>query len=143
VTYDLDVFQVPDEVTFPAPQHLHAELEVIVVRALALLLAQLATAPIVSETVDTGGDRLVDLATFECRDISRSTVLQRVCYDRAQRDLIVAAGGAYDRYCGVTADTVERLLGAPSMGRFFNQNIKREAISDRYECPARERVQRS
>jgi len=112
-----------------------------VVRALAILLAQLVTAPIVSETVDTGERGLVDLGTFECRDITRSTVLQRVCYDRAQQDLIVSVGGAYDRYCGVTADMVERLVGAPSMGRFFNQNIKREAISGRYECPAQERVQ--
>jgi len=105
-----------------------------VVRALAILLAQLATAPIVSETVETGERRLVDLGTFECRDITRSTMLQRVCYDPAQQDLIVAVGGTYDRYCGVTADMVERLLGAPSMGRFFNQNLKREALSGRYDC---------
>lgn len=137
MTYHLDVFQVPGEVIFPASQQVHAELEVIVVRALALLLAQLISAPIVSETVDTGEHRLVDLETFECRDITRSTVLQRVCYDRAQQDLIVAIGGTYDRYCGVTTDTVDGLLGAPSMGRFFNQNIKREAIPGRYECPGR------
>ena len=53
----------------------------------------------------------------------------------ALQDLIVAVGGAYGRYCGVTADMVERLLGAPSMGRFFNQNLKREAVSGRYDCP--------
>jgi predicted phosphoribosyltransferase len=136
VTYHLGVFQVPDEPAVPALQRLHVELEVIVVRALAILLAQLATAPIVSETVETGERRLVDLETFECRDITRSTVLQRVCYDRAQQDLIVAVNGAYDRYCGVTADTVERLLDAPSMGRFFNQNIKREVTGHRYACGA-------
>ena len=113
------------------------------VRALALLLAQLMTAPIVSETIGTGEHRLVDLKTFECRDISRSTVLQRVCYDRAQQALVVAVDGAYHRYCGVPVDTVERLLGAPSMGQFFNQNIKREVNGGRYACPARERIQRS
>ena len=113
------------------------------VRALVILLAQLATAPIVSETVETGAHRLVDLGTFECRDITRSTVLQRVCYDRAQQHLIVAVGGAYERYCGVTAVTVERLLGAPSMGQFFNQNIKGEVTGRRYACGTRERIQRS
>lgn len=106
------------------------------VRALALLLAQLVTAPIVSETVETGERRLVDLETFECRDITRSTVLQRVCYDRAQQDLIVAVDGRYDRYCGVAAETVDSLLGAPSMGRFFNQNIRRETAGGRYGCRA-------
>ncbi|BAL10123.1 KTSC domain-containing protein [Bradyrhizobium japonicum] len=119
------------------------ELEVIVVRALAVLLAQLAAAPIVSETVETGERRFVDLGTFECRDITRSTALQRVCYDRARQDLIVAVNGAYDRYCGVTADTAERLLDAPSMGQFFNQNIKRDVTAGRYACPARERLQKS
>jgi hypothetical protein len=114
-----------------------------VVRALALLLAQLAAAPIVSETIETAEHRPIDLATFECRDISRSTVLQRVCYDRAQQALVVAVNGAYDRYCGVPVDTVERLLGAPSMGQFFNQNIKRQVSAGRYACPARERIQRS
>lgn len=107
------------------------------VRALAVLLAQLAAAPIVSETVQTGDRHPIDLTTFECRDISRSTVLQRVCYDRAQHDLVVATGGFfYARYCGVTAETVERLLGAPSMGQFFNGHIRREAAGGRYDCSA-------
>jgi hypothetical protein len=107
-----------------------------VVRALALLLAQLAAAPIVAETVETGELRPTDLATFECRDISRSTVLQRVCYDRAQENLVVAVDGRYDRYCAVAAETVDSLLGAPSMGQFFNRNIKREAAGSRYDCRA-------
>ena len=113
------------------------------VRALALLLAQFAAAPIVSETIETAEHRHIDLATFECRDISRSTVLQRVCYDRAQQALVVAVNGAYDRYCGVPVDTVERLLGAPSMGQFFNQNIKRDVTAGRYVCVPRERTQGS
>ncbi|UPK24099.1 KTSC domain-containing protein [Bradyrhizobium sp. 195] len=106
------------------------------VRALALLLAQLAAVPIVSETVETGDRRPIDLATFECREITRSTVLQRVCYDRAQHDLVVATGGFYARYCGVAAETVDRLLGAPSMGQFFNRHIGREAAGSRYDCSA-------
>nr|WP_246583611.1 KTSC domain-containing protein [Bradyrhizobium iriomotense] len=125
-----------DEPALLTRQHVQVELEVIVVRALALLLAQLAASPIVSETVETGGRRFVDLGTFECRDITRSTVLQRVCYDRAHRDLVVAINGAYDRYCGVADETVERLLGAPSMGQFFNQNIRRETAGSRYDCSA-------
>lgn len=107
------------------------------VKVIALLFAQLLTAPIVSESVDIGGRGEVDLASFECRDINRSTILQRVCYDRAQRDLVVAINGAYDRYCGVPARTVDGLLGAPSMGQFFNQNIRRQVSGDRYACPAR------
>nr|WP_249797732.1 KTSC domain-containing protein [Bradyrhizobium sp. 199] len=103
---------------------------------MAFLLVQLAGAPIVSETVETGDRERIDLARFECRDISRSTVLQRVCYDHAQRDLVVATGGFYARYCGVAAETVDRLLGAPSMGKFFNRHIRRDAAGSRYDCSA-------
>jgi KTSC domain-containing protein len=114
-----------------------------VVRALAILLAQLMGTPIVSETVETGQRGLVDLGSFECHDITRSTVLQRVCYDGAQHDLIVAIKGRYDRYCEVPAETVERLLGAPSMGQFFNRTLRREVAGDRYDCRTRQPVQRS
>ncbi|MDE2379187.1 KTSC domain-containing protein [Bradyrhizobium sp.] len=107
------------------------------VRTLALLLAQILTAPIVSETVEIGGREAVDLATFECRDINRSTVLQRVCYDPAKGELIVAVGGAYDRYCNVPAGTADALAGAPSMGLFFNRSIRHEASGDRYACRAK------
>jgi hypothetical protein len=104
------------------------------VRALAILLTQLMTAPVVSEMIEVRGRGDVDLATFECRDINRSTVLQRVCYDRVRNDLIVAVRGSYDRYCGVPVDLVERLMGAPSMGQFFNRNIRRPSSGDRYAC---------
>ena len=109
------------------------ELEVIVVRALAVLLAQLVAAPIVSETVETGERRFVDLGTFECRDITRSSILQRVCYDRARRHLIVAVKGSYDQYCDLPAETYGALMGAPSMGQFFNRNI-RGASGAAYTC---------
>lgn len=136
MTYHIGLFQALDEPAVPARQHVHVELEVIVVRTLALLLAQLVTAPIVPETIETGERRLVDLGTFECRDITRSTVLQRVCYDRTQRDLVVAINGQYDRYCGVAAETVDSLLGAPSMGQFFDRNIRGKTAGSRYGCRA-------
>lgn len=102
-----------------------------------MLLSQLLAAPIVSETVEIGGRARIDLATYECRDIDRSTVLQRVCYDPGRGDLIVASHGAYERYCDVPAGTVEALMGAPSMGLFFNRTIRRQASGHRYDCAAR------
>ncbi len=84
---------------------------------------------------DSWPRRDVDLAAFECRDITRSTVLQRVCYDRTQRDLIVVVRGNYERELpGVPAvkkkknekretDAVEQLMAARSMGQYFNRNI--------------------
>jgi len=94
------------------------------VRAAAAILMHLLTTPVVSESIDVGSRGSVDLSGFECRDITRSSVVQRVCYHRVQRHLIVAVKGAYDQYCELPAETFDALMGAPSMGQFFNRNIR-------------------
>ena len=103
------------------------------VRAAAAILMHLLATPVVSETVDVGGRSSVDLNSYECRDITRSSILQRVCYDRAQRHLIVAVKGAWDQYCDLPAEQFDALMGAPSMGQFFNRNI-RGASGAAYAC---------
>jgi hypothetical protein len=91
---------------------------------IATLLLHLFAAEVGAETVDVKDRGPIDLQTFECRDITRSSILQRVCYDRAQRHLIVAVKGAYDRYCDLPAETFDALMVAPSMGQFFNRTIR-------------------
>ena len=103
------------------------------VRAAAAILMHLLATPVVSETIDVGDRERVDLKNFECRDITRSSIVQRVCYDRDQSRLIVAVNGAYDQYCNLPAATFEALMDAPSMGRYFNRNI-REASGSLYVC---------
>ena len=104
------------------------------VRAAAAIFMHLLTTPVVSESIDVGSRGSVDLSGFECRDITRSSILQRVCYDRSQRRLIVAVKGAYDQYCGLPAETYDALMGARSMGQFFNRNIK-GAPGAGFACP--------
>ena len=94
----------------------------------------LLTAPVVSESIDVGGRGSIDLNGFECRDITRSSIVQRVCYHRAHRHLIVAVKGAYDQYCDLPAETFDAFLGAPSMGQFFKRNI-RAAPGAAFACP--------
>jgi hypothetical protein len=103
------------------------------VRAVTALLLGLLASPVDSETIDVRGRGTVDLRTFECRDINRSTVVQRVCYDVAQSYLVVAVGGVYDQFCGVPAKTYAAFMVAPSMGLFLNRNI-RAASEGRYRC---------
>ena len=100
---------------------------------IAALLLHLFAAEVGAETVDAKDRGPIDLQTFECRDITRSSILQRVCYDRAQRHLIVAVKGAYDRYCDLPAETFDALMVAPSMGQFFNRTI-RGASGAAYAC---------
>ena len=94
------------------------------VRAAAAFFMHLLTVQVVSESIDVGGRSQVDLNDFECRDITRSSIVQRVCYHRVQRHLIVAVKGAYDQYCDLPAETFDALMGARSMGQFFNRNIR-------------------
>ena len=75
----------------------------------------------------------VSLATFECRDVDRSGVVERVCHDSAQRSMIVSINGVYHQYCGLQASIFDGLMGAPSMGQFFNRRIR--ASADGYQCP--------
>jgi hypothetical protein len=106
------------------------------VRTVALLLSLLA-APVTSEKVDVGAQGVIDLRTFECRDINRSTIVQRVCYDAAQGNLLVAVKSTYHRYCGVPAETYAAFMTAPSMGLFFQRTIQTAASGDRYHCRER------
>ena len=94
------------------------------VKAAIALVMQLLTAEVGSETVEVRDRGLVDLATFDCRDIRRSSLIQRVCYDAAQGYLIVGIRNVHDQYCDLPQPTFEALMAAPSMGQFFNRNIR-------------------
>jgi KTSC domain len=109
------------------------------VKAAASLILLMLTAPFGTEAVEVRGRGPVDLATFECRDITRSTIVQRACYDSAQHQLIVAIKGNYEQYCGLAMQTFDSFMSAPSMGRFFIDNIRGRAPDDRYGCSDRRR----
>ena len=76
----------------------------------------------------------VDLKTFECRDINRSSFIQRVCYDKAQSYMVINLRGTYYHYCELPPATFDGLMGAPSMGQFYNQNIKGSGSDGPYDC---------
>ena len=106
------------------------------IRTTTALILHLFTAEVGSETVDVRDRGTVDLRTFECRDINRSSILQRVCYDSAQRHLIVAVKGIYAQYCELPPETYDGLMAAPSMGHFFNHKIRESESGSRYDCRA-------
>ena len=111
------------------------------VRAFTALLLGLLASPVTSERIDVRGRGVVDLGTFECRDINRSTIVQRVCYEAAHSTLVVAARGVYDQYCGVPPETYAAFMAAPSMGLFLNRNIL-VTPDERYRCEAQDIARR-
>ena len=76
----------------------------------------------------------VPLDTFQCEDISRSSFIQRVCYDDAQQYMIINLSGTYFHYCEIGSDTVAALMSAPSMGKFYNQVIKGSGSNGPFDC---------
>jgi hypothetical protein len=104
------------------------------IRAASVLIVLLFTAEARSETVDVKYRGPVVLKTFECQDISRSSFIQRVCYDKAQSYMIISLRGTYYYYCELPFATLDGLMGAPSMGEFYNRNIKRSGSDGPYDC---------
>jgi hypothetical protein len=106
-------------------------------RVLPILVASLAGASWTdAETVNVEHRGAVDLAPFACQDITRSSLINRVCYDAANQVMIVQSNTAYSQYCDVPAATRDTFLNAPSMGQYYRANIKDSGSEGAYQCPA-------
>jgi hypothetical protein len=106
---------------------------------LPLLLIHLAGASWAdAETVNVKGRGAVDLAPFVCQDITRSSLVNRVCYDAVKQTMIVQLSSAYAQYCGVPEAARDGFLNAPSMGQYYNVNIKGSGAQALYQCRAQE-----
>jgi hypothetical protein len=57
-------------------------------------------------------------------DIERSSFIKHVCYDDANRYMLISLNGTYYHYCEIDSGTVTALLSAESIGRFYNANIR-------------------
>ncbi|MEA2881910.1 MAG: hypothetical protein QOH32_1166 [Bradyrhizobium sp.] len=106
-------------------------------RVLPILLAGLAGADWTdAEFVNVRDVGAINLAPFACQDISRSSIVNRVCYDAESRHMIVQANAAYSQYCDVPEAVRDSFLNAPSMGQYYNANIKGPGTVGPYECGA-------
>lgn len=104
------------------------------IKTAATLFLLLVSAEAQSETVDVKYRGAVDLKTFECRDIPRSRFIQRVCYDKPQNYMIINLKGTHYHYCELPAAMFDALMAAPSIGQFYNQNIKGSGSDGPFDC---------
>lgn len=107
---------------------------IIMIRTAVALFLLLFSAEVRSETANIQYRGPVDLKTFECRDTPRSSFIQRVCYDKPQSYMIINLNGVYYHYCELPLATFEALMGAPSMGQFYNTSIKGTGKDGPYDC---------
>jgi KTSC domain-containing protein len=99
---------------------------------LAATLASASYASAETIAVKYWGD--LNLAPFTCTDITRSSFINRACYDRAKHFMVVQLRGTYYPYCEMPAATYQSFLDAPSMGKFYNANIKGSGSDGPYDC---------
>ena len=76
----------------------------------------------------------LSLNPFNCWEITRSSFIKRVCYDDAQSYLVINLNGTYYHYCEVSINTIEALLAASSMGKYFNQYIRGDGSLGPFDC---------
>lgn len=87
-----------------------------------------------AETVNVKYRGPVDLKPFACQDITRSSVVNRLCYDASNQYVIVQLQTTYYHYCEMPKATVDAWLAADSMGRYYNANIKGTGKDGPYDC---------
>jgi hypothetical protein len=87
-----------------------------------------------AETVTVKYRGPVDLTPFNCPDLTRSSFIQRVCYDKAQNYMLINLRGTFYHYCELPSATFDALMAAPSMGQFYNQNIRGSGSDGPYDC---------
>jgi hypothetical protein len=93
-----------------------------VVTVLIAFISLVASALAERVTVKYRG--VVDITKFDCPPLKSSSFVNRVCYDKANQYMIILLQSTYYHYCEIDAATVRDLIDAPSLGRYFNANIK-------------------
>ena len=105
---------------------------------IAFIIALLFAAPWEeADSVEVRNFGPVNLRSFICQDITRSSLIERVCYDEANRHMVVGRRSVYDQYCELPKSVVDAFLNAPSMGQYFKTNIAVSGKSGKYECGTR------
>ena len=89
----------------------------------------LVASPLGAETVQVKYRGPVALGPFDCTDVTRSSFIHRVCFDKANSYMLINLAGTYYHYCEIDSGTVAALMSAESMGRFYNS-----AIKGRFDC---------
>jgi hypothetical protein len=107
-------------------------------RILLLIIAAVAGATRAgAETIDVKYYGKLDLAPFACTDISRGSFINRACYDKAKRFMVVQLRTVYYPYCEMPSATYDGFLSAPSMGNYYNTTIRETGQDGPFDCRTR------
>lgn len=80
--------------------------------------------------------KCVTFSDDECKDETRSSLVHKICYRERVKYLVLTIGKQKTPYhwCNVSPEIVAELRAAPSMGKYFNENIVGRATGGKYDC---------
>ena len=108
---------------------LKATLRFIILSVLALI-CHVATA----ETVPVKYHGVVSLDAFACADVREGSDVSRICYDKAERYMVIQLKTTYYHYCEIDAATVQGLQSAGSKRQFFETRIRGSGADGPFDC---------
>lgn len=107
------------------------------IRLLTMIALVAFAQPAAAEELCPKYGSCVPMSAFDCQDIDRSSLVTRVCYNAAASYLVIRLKQTDYHYCEVDQTTVQRLMSASSMGRFYNAEIKDSGTDGRFSCRGR------
>lgn len=104
-------------------------MRVFILVALALM-SQSASA----ETVQVKYHGAVSLDAFACADVNENSDVSRICYDKAERYMVIRLKTTYYHYCAVDPATMQGLQSASSKRHFFESRIRGSGSDGPFDC---------
>jgi len=104
-------------------------LKLFTLAALALMTQAAA-----AETVPVKYHGPVALDAFTCADVNEKSDVSRICYDKAERYMIIRLKSTYYHYCEVDAATAQGLQSAGSKRQFFESRIRGSGSDGPFDC---------
>ena len=90
--------------------------------------------PATAETVQVKYHGAVSLDAFACEDVKEGSDVSRICYDKAERYMLIRLKTTYYHYCGIEAATVQALGRASSKRQFFETRIRGSGGDGPFDC---------
>lgn len=103
-------------------------------RLLVLVLLASVWRLAAAETVQVRYHGPVPLDSFACVDVKESSDVNRICYDTAERYMVILLKATYYHYCEIDAKTVQGLQAASSKRQFFEARIRGSGSDGPFDC---------
>jgi hypothetical protein len=80
-------------------------------------------------------DTPVCLTTFICAETPQSSFVREICYDQAKSYMLIKLNETWYHYCSVDLASVDNLVHASSVGRYYNQHFRSQgSVHGSFDC---------